>query len=64
MTKASSIRSLLAISLVATMTIMAPGVASAREGAQSVGNGIKCYTGLVLQPDGTYTVGRVCYKGV
>lgn len=64
MTKLSNIRALLAISLLASLATMAPTVASAREGAQSVGNGIKCYTGLVLQANGLYTIGRVCYKGV
>jgi hypothetical protein len=48
----------------AAVAAFLPTVASAREGAQSVGNGIKCYTGLVLQADGSYKIGRVCYKGV
>lgn len=43
---------------------LAPSVAQAREGAQSVGGGIKCYTGSVLQADGTYKLQRICYKGV
>jgi hypothetical protein len=50
--------------VLAAAAAMAPTLASAREGAQSVGGGLKCYTGLVLQADGTYKLGRVCYKGV
>lgn len=37
---------------------------TAREGAQSVGHGIKCYYANVQNADGTYTVQRICYKGV
>ncbi len=57
-----------AISLVLTSTVLvaalAPVVASAREGAQSIGHGIKCYTAAVLQADGTVKYQRICYKGV
>ena len=57
-------RVLVASAVVACVAALLPSVAQAREGAQSIGGGIKCYTGLVLQADGTYKVGRVCYKGV
>lgn len=50
--------------VLAAAAVLAPTVASAREGAQSIGNGVKCYTGLVLQADGSYKIGRVCRKGV
>lgn len=49
---------------VVLMAAMSPLSVSAREGAQSVGQGIKCYTAAVLQPDGTVKYQRVCYKGV
>jgi len=55
---------LVAATLIACLTALAPAVAQAREGAQSVGQGIKCYTGSVLQADGTYKLQRICYKGV
>lgn len=56
-------RVFVATTLVAAAALLAP-VAQAREGAQSVGQGIKCYTASVLQADGTYKIQRVCYKGV
>jgi len=46
------------------MAALAPVTASAREGAQSVGGGIKCYTAAVAQADGTVKIQRVCYKGI
>ena len=36
----------------------------AREGAGSVGHGVKCYYTTVQNADGTYTTKKVCYKGV
>lgn len=56
-------RLLVASALLASASLLAP-VAQAREGAQSVGKGVKCYTGSVLQADGTYKVQRICYKSV
>lgn len=44
--------------------VLTPTVSLAREGAQSVGKGIKCYTGYVTQADGTVKAQRICYKGV
>jgi hypothetical protein len=64
MTKSLTSRAAMVAAAVIVLAALVPTVASAREGAQSVGQGIKCYTGLVLQADGTYTVGRICYKGV
>jgi hypothetical protein len=46
------------------LAALAPSLAFAREGAQSVGHGIKCYTAAVTGADGTVTYTRVCYKGV
>jgi hypothetical protein len=57
-------RALVAATFIACVATLAPGMAQAREGAQSVGQGIKCYTGSVLQADGTYKLQRICYKGV
>ncbi len=57
-------RVLVVIALIASAAVLAPTMAQAREGAQSVGQGIKCYTGSVLQADGTYKIERICYKGV
>ena len=56
--------SLIAASLLTALAMMAPVTAAAREGAQSVGNGIKCYTAAFPQADGTVKYQRVCYKGV
>jgi hypothetical protein len=41
-----------------------PSVSMAREGAPSVGHGIKCYTTAVQQPNGTVTYQQVCYKAI
>lgn len=59
-------KELIAISTTATFLLAAlvPQSAFAREGAQSVGKGIKCYTAAVAQADGTVKYQRVCYKGV
>ena len=54
----------LGAALITAIAMLAPVAASAREGAQSVGGGLKCYTAAVLQPDGTVKYQRVCYKGV
>lgn len=50
--------------LLTAVAALAPVTASAREGAQSVGKGIKCYTAAVVQADGSVKYQRVCYKGV
>ncbi len=55
---------MLAATLLTALATLAPVTASAREGAQSVGQGIKCYTAAVVQADGTVKYQRVCYKGV
>jgi hypothetical protein len=64
MRKSIDSRALAAVAVIACVAALAPTLAQAREGAQSVGQGIKCYTGTVLQADGTYKVQRICYKGV
>jgi hypothetical protein len=64
MRKSIASRALTAAAFIACVAALAPNLAQAREGAQSVGQGIKCYTGTVLQADGTYKVQRICYKGV
>jgi uncharacterized membrane protein len=56
--------SLVAATLLTALAVLAPATASAREGATSVGGGIKCYTAAVVQADGTVKYQRVCYKGV
>ena len=64
MRKSIASTSLIAATLLTALSILAPVTASAREGAQSVGGGIKCYTAAVVQADGTVKYQRVCYKGV
>ena len=59
----SFIRTALAASLVLSTFALSPA-AQAREGAQSVGKGIKCYTAAVVQADGSVKIQRVCYKSV
>jgi len=54
----------LALISVVLLAALAPASASAREGAQSVGQGLKCYTAAVLQANGTVKYERICYKGV
>ena len=56
--------SLALTAFVVVMAALAPHTAQAREGAQSTGHGIKCYTAAVTQPDGKVKYQRVCYKGV
>ena len=53
----------LSAALLAAAT-MAPVAAHAREGAQSVGKGMKCYTAARQNADGTVSYQRVCYKSV
>jgi hypothetical protein len=43
---------------------LSPISASASEGAQSAGHGLKCYTAAVVQPNGTVRYERICYKGI
>ena len=63
MFKSLTSRALLATALVTAVSAL-PATAMAREGAQSVGKGLKCYTMAVKQPDGTITYERICYKGI
>ena len=56
--------SLIAAFAVAALSTFAPLTASAREGARSVGHGLKCYTAYIQNDDGTYSWQQVCYKGV
>ena len=55
---------LVTAALVSGIAAMLPLSALAREGAQSVGKGLKCYTAAVLQSNGTVKYEHVCYKGV
>jgi hypothetical protein len=65
MRKSIGISALIATTLLAVVAALVPATASAREGsARSVGQGIKCRTGAVLQADGTVKYQQVCYKGV
>ncbi len=64
MSKTTITRILVASTVVAATISLTPTLAMAREGAQSVGKGIKCYQASVLQSNGTYQVKRICYKGV
>ena len=50
--------------LIAMTLLTCTAVVFAREGAPSVGKGIKCVTRLVPQADGTTKLQQVCYKGV
>lgn len=59
-----AIRPVLATTLCAALSLLAPASASAREGARSVGGGLKCYTAAVVQADGSVQYQQVCYKGV
>lgn len=56
--------SLIAATLVTALAVLAPATASAREGARSVGGGIKCYTAAVVQANGSVKYQQVCYKSV
>ena len=60
----TSILALLATFAIASLSAFAPITATAREGAASVGGGVKCYTAYLQNADGTYSWQRVCYKGV
>lgn len=64
MRKTITSTSLIAATLLTALAALAPVTAAAREGATSVGHGIKCYTAAVLQADGTVKYQRICYKGV
>ena len=55
---------MIAAALVTALASLAPVTASAREGARSVGGGIKCYTAAIAQPDGTVSYQQICYKGI
>jgi hypothetical protein len=63
MRKSIGTSALIASTVLALITALAPVTASARTGAQSVGNGVKCYTAGFVQADGTVKYQRVCYKG-
>jgi uncharacterized membrane protein len=54
----------LTAALITVLATLAPVSTWAREGAQSVGQGLKCYTAAVLQADGSVKYQRVCYKGI
>jgi uncharacterized membrane protein len=64
MIKSLSPRILLAAALVSVLTALAPASVMAREGAQSVGHGIKCYTAAIVNADGTVTYKQICYKSI
>jgi hypothetical protein len=54
---------LLLATLAAVLSTLAP-VAMAREGAQSVGKGIKCYTTGTYDANGNVKYIQVCYKSI
>lgn len=56
-------RTAIVAAFISAMAVLAAPSAMAREGAQSVGGGIKCYTAAVVQADGSVKYQRVCYKG-
>jgi hypothetical protein len=63
MIKSLSPRILLATALVTVLTALAPASVMAREGSvRSIGGGIKCYNTSILNPDGTVTYTRICFK--
>jgi hypothetical protein len=57
-------RVLIVVAMIGSVALLAPTAAVAREGARSVGKGVKCSARSVLQADGTYKVQQVCYKSV
>jgi hypothetical protein len=59
MFKSLTSRALLATTLITVVGALAPATAMAREGAQSVGKGLKCYTMAVKQPDGPHSQVRL-----
>jgi hypothetical protein len=50
--------------VITAMVSLAPVTASAREGAPSVGHGMKCSTRAVPQADGTVKYEQYCYKSI
>jgi hypothetical protein len=65
MRKSIGTSALIVTTVLALFAALAPATASAREGsARSIGQGVKCRTGAVLQADGTVKYQQVCYKGV
>lgn len=61
----SSIASTALIAAVLTaLAALAPATASAREGARSIGGGIKCYAATVVVVDGVSTIQRICFKSI
>lgn len=63
MRKTIASSSLIAATLLTTLAILAPATASAREGARSVGHGVKCYTAAVVT-SGVTSYKQVCYKSI
>jgi uncharacterized membrane protein len=58
-------RALITAAFVSAIAALAPSVAVAREGAQSVGGGVKCLAATsVKQADGSFKISQVCYKSI
>ncbi len=66
MRKSITSAAVIAATVIATISMLSPLTASAREGgsSRSIGNGVKCYATYVLQANGTYKVEQICRKGV
>ncbi len=47
-----------------SLAALAPTAATASEGARSVGQGMKCSTRAMTNPDGTVTYYQYCYKSI
>ena len=47
-----------------TLGVLTPTLSLAREGAQSVGKGIKCYTTGTYDANGNVKYIQVCYKSI
>ena len=60
-TRSIALASTVALTAAALFTPMA---ATAREGAGSIGKGIKCYNVVTTDANGKVKVTQVCYKGV
>ncbi len=64
MRKIITTSTIIASTFITALAVLTPVTASAREGAQSVGKGMKCYTAAVMQTNGVVKYQRVCYKSI
>lgn len=62
--QSTTLRTLIAAASAGLLLASMAGNALAREGAGSIGHGIKCYQTVVQNADGSYSVKQVCYKSI